>query len=76
MTAAFCSSFFQMGTITTCVGASFGGRINPLSSPWVMTSPPTSRVLTPQLVFHAYSQSPSSVWKFRSNCFAKFCPRL
>ena len=41
-----------------------------------MTSPPTSRVDTPQLVFHAYSIAPASLWNFSSNAFAKFWPRL
>ena len=52
-TRALSSSVRQIGTITICVGASSGGMRSPLSSPCVITSPPTSRVDTPQLVFHA-----------------------
>ncbi len=34
------------------------------------------RVEAPQLVFHAYSVPPLSVWNLRSNTLAKFWPRL
>eukprot|EP00967_Tisochrysis_lutea_P082163 scaffold113772_cov32-Tisochrysis_lutea.AAC.5 len=33
------------------MGAKWGGSRRPLSSPWVMINPPTSRVLTPQLLW-------------------------
>ena len=36
-----------IGTITTWCGAMRGGRTRPLSSPWVMITPPMSRVETP-----------------------------
>ena len=41
---------YCFGTITAFTGATFGGSTRPLSSEWVMISPPMSRVLTPQLV--------------------------
>ena len=76
MILARSSSDFQMGTITISTGASSGGTCRPLSSPCVITNPPTRRVETPQLVFQANSVPPASVWNFRSKTFAKFCPRL
>ena len=41
-----------MGTTTTWMGATAGGRIRPSSSPWVMMMAPTRRVETPQLVWN------------------------
>ena len=40
-----------------------------------MTSAPTRRVETPQLVAQTYSCSLSLFWKVQSNALAKFCPR-
>ena len=35
----------------TCMGARAGGNLSPASSPWAMMTPPTMRVLRPQLVW-------------------------
>jgi hypothetical protein len=51
-----------IGTITTCQGATRGGRIRPLSSPCVMITPPTSRVDTPHDVVQAYWSVLSRPW--------------
>ena len=75
MLGARSASFLPSGQMTTCVGASRGGTTSPLSSEWVMMSPPMSRVETPQLVAQANSSLLSSVLNFTSNAFAKFCPR-
>ncbi len=40
----------SIGTMTIWRGAIAGGRRRPSSSPWVMITPPTMRVETPQLV--------------------------
>mmetsp|Transcript_9139 Transcript_9139/g.26677 ORF Transcript_9139/g.26677 Transcript_9139/m.26677 type:complete len:309 (+) Transcript_9139:454-1380(+) len=63
------------GTMTTCVGATFGGSTRPLSSACVMTSAPMSRVLTPQLVAQTISRLPSLFWNCTSKALAKFWPR-
>jgi hypothetical protein len=70
------SSVFQIGTRTTWIGASRGGKLTPLSSPCAMTRAPTRRVDTPQEVDQTCSHVPSLVWNFTSNALAKFCPRL
>ena len=62
--------------MTTCHGATLGGRIRPLSSPCVMITAPTSRVVTPQDVVHTYCSVLSRPWNWMSNALAKFCPRL
>ena len=49
------SSFPVIGTITTWIGASFGGSTRPLSSPCAMISAPIRRVETPHEVAHTYS---------------------
>ena len=41
-----------MGTTTTWMGATAGGRSRPASSPWVIMMAPTRRVETPQLVWN------------------------
>ena len=41
-----------IGTTTTWMGATAGGRMRPSSSPWVMMIAPTRRVETPQLVWN------------------------
>mmetsp|Transcript_8522 Transcript_8522/g.13023 ORF Transcript_8522/g.13023 Transcript_8522/m.13023 type:complete len:333 (-) Transcript_8522:169-1167(-) len=64
-----------MGTITACTGATGGGSTRPASSECVMTSAPSSRVLTPQEVAHTSSRPPSAVWKNTSKARAKFWPR-
>ena len=69
---AFCSSLFQIGTMTTWVGARRGGKLTPLSSACDMTTAPTRRVETPHEVCQQYSQSPVAVWYFTSNGLAKF----
>ena len=51
-TAIFSSSFLKIGTITTWIGANFGGKTNPSSSLWLMIRAPIKRVETPQLVAH------------------------
>ena len=40
--------------MTTWYGATRGGKIRPLSSPWVITSAPISRVVMPQDVPQMY----------------------
>ena len=49
------SSLLTIGITTVCIGAIFGGIRKPLSSPCVITTPPTNLVLTPQLVAYTYS---------------------
>src|SRR3712207_8511210 len=39
--------FRSMGTITSCVGARFGGSTMPESSPWTITVAPIMRVVKP-----------------------------
>mmetsp|Transcript_3579 Transcript_3579/g.14490 ORF Transcript_3579/g.14490 Transcript_3579/m.14490 type:complete len:300 (-) Transcript_3579:645-1544(-) len=75
-TASRCFSFCQMGTTTTCVGAMEGGRRSPVSSPWVMMSPPTMRVETPHEVWYTWRCSPSSSRNCVPKALAKFWPRL
>ena len=53
-----------------------GGSISPLSSPWVMTTPPMSRVVIPQDVCHPYCNVLSRPWNVMSKTLAKFWPRL
>ena len=53
-----------------------GGRISPLSSPWVMITPPISRVDTPHDVVQACCTVLSRPWNWMPNALAKFCPRL
>ena len=65
-----------IGTMTTWCGATRGGRISPLSSPWVMMTPPMRRVVIPQDVCHPYCTVLSRPWNVMSNTLAKFCPRL
>ena len=72
---ANCSSPLNIGTITTCIGASFGGKTNPKSSECDMISAPINRVDTPHDDAHAYSILPSLFVNFTSNAFAKFCPK-
>ena len=67
---------FGIGTMTTCQGATFGGRMRPLSSPCVMMTPPTSRVDTPHDVVQAYCSVLSRPWNWISKALAKFWPRL
>mmetsp|Transcript_6884 Transcript_6884/g.15784 ORF Transcript_6884/g.15784 Transcript_6884/m.15784 type:complete len:255 (+) Transcript_6884:324-1088(+) len=75
-TLAWSSSVLpRMGTTTTWMGATGGGRTRPASSLWVMTSAPTSRVETPQLVAHTRDLPPEESWKVTSNAWAKFCPK-
>ena len=64
-----------MGTSATCTGAILGGSTRPLSSEWLMISPPMSRVLTPQLVCQTYSSSLFLFWNLTSKALPKFCPR-
>ena len=40
----------NIGTTTTCTGATFGGTIRPESSPCAITMAPTMRVLMPHEV--------------------------
>src|SRR6266581_1649975 len=75
-TCSFSSSDFQIGTITTCTGASLGGATRPLSSECVITNPPIIRVETPHDVLHTYSRPPAAVWYCTLNALAKFWPRL
>ncbi len=49
--------------------------MSPLSSPWVMMTPPMSRVDTPHDVVQACWSVLSRAWNVMSNAFAKFCPR-
>ena len=49
--------FFEtMGMMTAWVGATRGGSTSPASSACVITSAPSSRVETPQLVAHTSSR--------------------
>ena len=73
--AANCSSPLNIGTITTCIGAIFGGRTNPLSSECAIMRAPIRRVLTPHDVAQTYSGLLSLFRKVTSNDLAKFCPR-
>ena len=41
------SSSLKMGTTTTWIGATLGGKMRPESSPCAITSAPTMRVLMP-----------------------------
>mmetsp|Transcript_25646 Transcript_25646/g.61787 ORF Transcript_25646/g.61787 Transcript_25646/m.61787 type:complete len:331 (+) Transcript_25646:617-1609(+) len=66
---------FTIGMMTTCVGATLGGRTSPLSSEWVMISAPRSLVETPHEVAHTNSLSSLSFVNCTSKAFAKFCPR-
>ena len=66
---------FGIGTITTCVGASFGGNTKPSSSECVIIKPPMRRVEAPQDVAHTYSSLFSLFKNLTSNAFAKFCPK-
>ena len=52
-----------------------GGRRRPSSSPWVMITPPISRVDTPQLVVWQKAQSPVSVWNLMFWAREKCSPR-
>mmetsp|Transcript_41340 Transcript_41340/g.95776 ORF Transcript_41340/g.95776 Transcript_41340/m.95776 type:complete len:241 (+) Transcript_41340:329-1051(+) len=72
---ASAGSLHGNGTMTTCIGATRGGRTNPASSEWLMTRAPMSLVVMPHEVAHTYSSPESRVWYFTSNAFAKFCPR-
>ena len=74
-TTASLVSFLKMGTITTSIGASRGGRTRPLSSECAMMIAPMRRVEEPQDVAHTWSRVLSFVWKVTSNAFAKFWPR-
>ena len=49
-TLARLSASRKIGTITTWIGATFGGTNRPESSPWAITRAPTSRVLMPHEV--------------------------
>ena len=69
------SGFGVMGTMTICSGATRGGSTAPSSSACAMMTVPTSRVLTPQDVVHAYSCLFSREMNLISLAFAKFCPR-
>ncbi len=70
-----CSLFLVIGTMTTCIGASFGGSTSPLSSECVIMSAPISLVETPHDVAQTYSGLLSLLRYVTSNAFAKFCPR-
>ena len=64
-----------MGTMTTSMGASFGGRTKPWSSLWVMMRAPIKRVLTPHEVAHTCDLPPSLSAKVTSKALAKFWPK-
>ena len=56
-TSARSSGLRQIGTTTACTGATRGGSCSPLSSPWVMMTPPIRRVETPHEVCQTYWRS-------------------
>ena len=56
----------EIGTITTWIGATAGGRRRPASSPWAMIVAPTIRVLKPHDVPQACSCTPSAFRKVTS----------
>ena len=62
--------------MTTWYGATLGGSMRPLSSPWVMITPPMSRVDTPHDVVQTCCTVLSRPWNWMSKALAKFCPRL
>ena len=74
-TGALSASLRMIGSSATWAGASLGGMITPLSSPWTMIRPPISRVDTPQVVVQAYSSLPSRDWNLMPEALAKFWPR-
>ena len=49
-----------MGTIIAWIGAIFGGRITPRSSPCIAMTPPRSRSESPKVVWCTYLCSPLS----------------
>ena len=70
--AVICSSFLQIGTITTWIGARAGGNTRPLSSEWVMMRAPIRRVETPHDVAHTYSMLLFLSTNCTLNALAKF----
>jgi hypothetical protein len=64
-----------MGTITTWIGATLGGR-SPMSSPWVIMIPPTMCVLIPQDVCYTNCNSAFLYVDWVPNAQTKFWLRF
>ena len=75
-TAVRSSSLRKMGTMTSCWGATLGGRTRPESSPWTMIVAPTMRVVKPQDVPYGCLRSLSRSRNWMPADFAKFCPSM
>ena len=61
--------------MTTCIGATFGGKTNPLSSPCAIIIAPINLHETPHEVCHAKCSTLSLSANLTSNGFEKFCAR-
>lgn len=62
--------------ITTCILATLGGSIKPLSSLWINTKVPMDRVDIPQDVWYTNCEVLFLSRKFISNILEKFYPSM